>query len=240
MSNIRKRMRMGSFDWQEYPIECWGVGNTNNQGAYNSYKNLYYKQFPLLGPTLKVENTSNYSCKAQWFTASMVFISEVGVSTSGEYDAPANAAYFSLVMYDKPAFSVVDSGYFRIFYRGQRFIKPSAKAIMTGSDYLWCCGNWGSQSNLLDTTPYDNMIVRTKMPIQASSIDIDLRVCSYSIKVLFYNVNGVYINYKTVSSGNTTNGYVLPNGTKYYTLVLYDKPSAVYARSAPFILTFNE
>lgn len=241
MSNIRKRMRMGSFDWQEYPIECWGNGNLNSYGGYNSYNNLYYKQFPLLSPTIKVENSTGYHCNCYWYSNNMMLIGNVqSISVSGEYTAPANTAFFSLILYDKPDTAVVDEGQFRILYWGLPYRKPSAKPIMTGSDYLWGAGNWGDNSVFRGNSPYDNMVVRVKQPLLASSIDADFRSCSYSLKITFYKENGTYIAYTTFSAGSVNTGYVPRTDARYYALTLYDKPSAVYARSAPFILTFNE
>jgi len=226
--------------WQEYPVECWGLGNWWTGCVpenYEKYANVIYWQSPLLSPSVYIENNSGYNCALRFFDSSMVTSGDMNASTTGEYRAPAGSAYFTATIWDRPPLSVVDTGLFKIYYKGQPYEYPTQKPIMTGSDYLWCMGN--INGGVLNE-PWGNCCVRELQPIQTRLMDVDLTQCSYNLSVVFYDSNKNFINGQSCNTGNTYTDILSSRPTaEYYCLVLWDQPIMRYARTAPFEIKFR-
>lgn len=242
MTSDRRRLMMACFaagggaaGWQEYPAECWGYGNMNSSGAYTNYQNLYYGEFPVLSKQMKVENATNYTFSIRTFTASMQHIGSLS-PVDGIYTFPDNAAYFRAILYDKPPLSVVDSGQFKMYFWGTSpYPKPSQKSIMSGADYLWCCGNFTSSLQL-----YQNAAVRTLQPITSRYMTVDLTSSQYSLAISFFDSSKTYVARHSYSSGNRYEDILSGHDNyAYYCLTLYDKPSLIQARADSFEISFT-
>ena len=238
---LRRRQMMAQvnsapFGWQEYPVECWGYGNISSH-HYDGYYNLIYYIQPLLSPSIKVENNSAYNAAMFFYDSSLAVVgNDQSVTAGGIFEAPSGASYFTMWAWDRPPLSIVDNGDFKIYYEGTPYVKPTQKPIMTGSDYLWCVGNIYNAS----LSTYQNQVVRTYQPVQTSTMDIDLSNMTYNIKFEFYSSNYDHIRDLTFSAGQSytdiLSGY---SDLAYYRIVMYDQPSPVYARTAPFEITFR-
>lgn len=230
----------GAEGWQEYPFECWGIGNISSSNhSWHSYANLLYDCFPVLSPSILVENNSSYNCELNFYTGNdhSGWISKVDATASGEYSVPSNALYFSATLWDRPNVSVVDSGLFKMYYKGAPYQKPVDKAIMSGSDFLWACGNLNNYGSL---SVYNNKIVRVPRAIQTRTMDIDLTSCTYNIKFIWYNSALSSFGAKEYNAGTSATDILANYSTAmYYTIVLWDQPSFAYARTAPFQITFR-
>lgn len=227
-----------SEGWQEYPVECWGLGNLS-RGEYNSYMNIVFFKFPVLSDVFKLENNSGYSVALSTYDSNMQFLGDSTITQGGEFTLPSNVAYFSVWSWDKPPLSIIDNGLLKIYYWGRPYRKPSQKMIMTGSDYLWCMGNISTGTTVDEA--YANTCVRKPQPILTRNMEIDLSQCQYNISMILLTSDLVKINKITYSAGNIYHNVLSSYPTaQYYTLVLWDKPSIMYARTAPFKIIFTE
>lgn len=227
--------------WQEYPVECWGLGNwwTGYQPeGYERYANLIYWQAPLLSPSVYIENNSEYNCSLRWLYSDLSSPGDTVASATGEYTAPAGVVMFTAIIWDRPPLSIVNSGLFKMYYRGQPYPYPTQKPTMKGSDYLWCVGNL---NNGVLNEAYPNCCVRELQPIQTRLMDVDLTQCSYNLTLHLFDSSKSWIYRNDYYAGNAY-ADILANfpSAEYYNFVLWDQPVMSYARAVPFEIKFEK
>lgn len=225
--------------WQEYPIECWGIGNIW-AGNYDFYPNMLYYRLPLLSSSIKIENTSGYNLVLCFYDSNKTKVGgDVDATASGVYTAPSGAAYFSAWAWDRPPLSIVNNGLLKMYYQGSPYVYPTQKPVMSGSDYLWCVGNI-SNGNFETNSAYPNQNVRTLQPMQTSILDVDMSQMTKDIKISFFDSSYQFAGEASFTAGNTYTDVASGHSNwQYYLLTMYDRPDPQYASAAPFTFTFR-